>query len=192
MVNKIKEIRDKTGAGVIDIKKALDEAKGDEKQALEILRKRGLEKADRKSDRNVGEGLIVSYVHSTGKLAVLVKVFCETDFVAKNDEFRSLARDLAMQIAAMNPLAVNPEEIDQEIVDEKIKTWKEELEKEGKKKEIIAKIIEGKEQKFRNENALLKQAFIKNQDVTVEEYIKEKISKLGENIKVGKFVRMEL
>jgi len=192
MINKIKQIREATGAGVIDIKKALEEAKGDEEKAIEILRKRGLEKAEKKGDRSVGEGLVASYVHPTGKLAVLVKVYCETDFVAKNEEFKELAKDLAMQIAAMNPLAVNPAEIDSEIVEERRKVWKEELEKEGKKKEMIENILEGKERKFRNENALLTQAFIKNQDKTVEEYIKEKISKIGENIKVGEFVRMEL
>ncbi len=192
MINKIKQIREVTGAGVIDIKKALEEASGDEKKAIEILRKRGLEKAEKKGDRSVGEGMVASYVHPTRKLAVLVKVYCETDFVAKNEEFRELAKDLAMQIAAMNPLAVDPAEIDSEVVEEKRKIWREELEKEGKKKEIIENILEGKERKFRNENALLTQAFIKNQDKTVEEHIKEKISKIGENIKVGEFVRMEL
>ncbi len=192
MINKIKQIREKTGAGVIDIKKALEEAKGNEQKAIEILRRRGLEKAEKKGDRSVGEGLVASYVHPTGKLAVLVKVFCETDFVAKNEEFKELAKDLAMQIAAMNPLAVDPSEVDLRIIKERKKLWREELEKEGKKEAMIDKILEGKERKFRNENALLTQAFIKDQNKTVEEYIKEKISKIGENIKVGEFVRMEL
>lgn len=147
MMEKIKKIREKTGAGVVDIKKALEEAEGDEKKALEILRNKGLEKADKKGDRETKEGTIGFYVHTTGKIASWIKVYCETDFVAKNEEFRQLAKDLAMQVAAM-PLA---------------------------KKEDF-----------------LKQPFIKSQETTVEDYVKEKIAKIGENIQVGEFGKVEL
>ncbi|MEA1926178.1 MAG: elongation factor Ts [Patescibacteria group bacterium] len=192
MLELIKKIRSETGAGVIDIKKALEEANGSEKDAVDILRRRGLEKAGKKGSREAKEGVIVSYVHTNGKVAVLVKVLCETDFVARNDEFKELANDLAMQIAAMDPKSVSPEDIPQLFIDEHKKDWKKEAEDEKKPEDITKKIIEGKEQRLRNENALLAQAFIKDQDKTVEEVIKGKIAKMGENIKVEEFVRLEL
>ena len=192
MLELIKKIREQTGAGVIDIKKALEEAKGDEKGAIEALRRKGLEKADKKGDREAKEGVIASYVHSNGKVAALVKVLCETDFVARNEEFKELANDLAMQVAAMNPLEVSPEDVSEEVVAEYRKDWEKELTEEKKPEEIMEKIMKGKEEKLRSEHALLTQAFIKDQDRTVEDVVKEKIAKIGENIKVEKFVRVEL
>ena len=192
MLETIKKIREQTGAGVIDIKKALDEANGKEDDAIKILKKKGLEKADKKSDRNAGEGVIATYVHTNGKVAALVKVLCETDFVAKNEEFQSLAKDIAMQVVAMNPKSVDPEDISIKLVEEQREVWMEEIKKEGKPKDIAEKIIQGKEQKFRNENALLSQSFVKDSDQTVEEVVKEKIAKMGENIVVKEFSRMEL
>ncbi|MFO7806943.1 MAG: elongation factor Ts [Candidatus Moraniibacteriota bacterium] len=191
-MEKIKKIRDLTGAGVVDVKKALDEAKGEEEKALEILKQKGLEKAGKKKDRETKEGLIGQYVHTDGKQASLIKVYCETDFVAKNEEFKELARDLAMQVAAMNPVAVKPDEVSGETIEGKKEYWKKELEKENKPEEIKEKILQGKEDKLRKESALLTQVFVKDQDKTVEEYIKEKIAKLGENIELGEFVRMEI
>lgn len=188
----IKKIRTKTGAGVIDIKKALEEANGKEKEAIEILRRKGLEKADKKGDRVAKEGIISSYVHTNGKVATLVKVLCETDFVARNEEFKELANDLAMQVAAMSPVSVSSDKIPQELVDQHKVDWEKEVKEEGKSKEIAKKILVGKEQKFRNEHALLTQAFIKDQDKTVEDVVKEKIAKIGENIIVEDFVRVEL
>jgi len=188
----IKKIRTKTGAGVIDIKKALEEAEGKEKEAIEILRRKGLEKADKKGDRVAKEGIISSYVHTNGKVATLVKVLCETDFVARNEEFKGLANDLAMQVAAMSPVSVSSDKIPQELVDQHKADWEKEAKEEGKPEEIAKKILAGKEQKFRNEHALLTQAFIKDQDKTVEDVIKEKIAKIGENIIVEDFVRVEL
>lgn len=181
-----------TGAGVVDIKKALQDASGDEDKALVILRKKGIEKASGKSDRKVGEGLIASYLHTNGKVAALVKVYCETDFVARNEEFQQLAKDLAMQIVAMNPIATNPDQVDGNLVSREKEIWKQQLKNEGKPEEMIEKIIQGKEQKFRSEAALITQKFVKNPEITVEQLIKEKIAKIGENIQVGEFVRFEL
>ncbi len=192
MLETIKKIREQTGAGVIDIKKALDEAKGKEDEAIKILKKKGLEKADKKSDRSAEEGVIATYVHTNGKVAALVKVLCETDFVGKNEEFQELAKDVAMQVVAMNPKSISPEDVSADLIKEQKEIWLEEIEKEGKPKEITEKIIQGKEQKFRSENALLSQSFVKDSDQTVEEMIKEKIAKMGENIVVKEFTRMEL
>jgi elongation factor Ts len=192
MLELIKKIRNQTGAGVIDVKKALDEANGDEKEAIELLRKRGLEKANKKGGREACEGIIASYVHTNKKVAVIVQLLCETDFVAMNEEFLALGEDVAMHIAAMNPKSVSPDQVPEDIIEEHKKMWAEELKEEKKPKEIIEKIMLGKEQKLRGENALLSQAFVKDPDRTVEEMIKEKAGKMGENIKVGEFTRMEL
>lgn len=192
MIEIIKKIRETTGAGVVDIKKALSEADGDEKTAIEILRKKGLEKANKKGDRDAREGIVVSYVHNNGKVAGLVKVFCETDFVAKNEEFQELAKDIAMHVVAMNPKYLKPEDVSSEEIEKLKKEWKEELVKEGKPEEIAEKALAGKEDKFRKENALMTQAFVKNPDIIIEDYVKEKIAKIGENIQIGEFVRMEI
>ncbi len=192
MLELIKKIRNQTGAGVIDIKKALDEAKGDETKAIELLRKRGLEKADKKGGRDANEGIIASYVHSNNRVAVLVKLLCETDFVARNEEFIALGEDIAMHIAAMSPKSISSEEVPEDLVERSKKDWAEELLKENKPAEIVEKIMLGKEQKLRNENALLSQSFVKNPDKTVGELIKEKAGKMGENIQVGEFTRIEL
>jgi len=192
MMEKIKKIRDLTGAGVVEIKKALDEAGGQEERALEILRLKGLQKAEKKGDRTAHEGAIFSYIHTSGKTAALIKLYCETDFVARNEEFCQLGRDLAMQVVAMSPMAVRPEDVSpEEIASQKV-LWAGELEKMDKPEEIKAKILEGKKEKFCNESSLLKQAFIKDPQKTVEELIKEKIAKLGENIQVGGFSKLDL
>lgn len=192
MIDLIRKIRNQTGAGVIDIKKALEEADGDEKKAIKVLRCKGLEKASKKEGRDAKEGVVVAYVHTNNKVASIVKVLCETDFVARNKEFQQLAKDLAMQVTAMNPLSVKPEDVPQQKVKEKEEEWKKELADGKKPKEVMKKIMKGKEQKFRNEHALISQAFIKDQDRTVEEVIKDKIAKIGESIVVEDFVRKEL
>lgn len=188
----IKEIREETGAGVVDIKKALDEAKGDKEEAKKILRQKGLEKAGKKKDRTAKEGLIGYYIHSNGKQGAMVKVYCETDFVARNSEFQELIKDLAMQVAAMNPITIRKEDISEEIVAEQKERWEKELAEEKKPEDIKKKILEGKENKFRSEKALMNQNFIKDPEKTIEVLIKEKISKLGENIEVGEFVKFEI
>lgn len=192
MIEKIKEIREITGAGVVDIKKALDEAGGMKDKAIEILRLKGLQKADKKGNRQAGEGAIFSYVHANGKTGALVKLYCETDFVARNEEFCQLGKDLAMQVVAMAPTAVRPSDVSEKEIAEQKVFWLKELEEMKKPEEIKAKILEGKKEKFCNERALLTQIFIKDPQKTVEELVKEKIAKLGENIQVGGFFKMDL
>lgn len=192
MIKKIKKIRETTGAGVVDVKKALEESKGDEEKAIKIIRQKGLEKADKKEGREVKEGVVGVYVHTNNKVAALIKVYCETDFVARNEEFQELARDLAMQVTAMHPKALKPKEIKEEEIGPQKKDWAEELKKEKKPQDILDKIMEGKESKLRNELALMSQSFVKDPEKTVEEHVKEKIAKIGENIQVGEFVVMEI
>lgn len=192
MLNTIKEIRNQTGAGVVDIKKALEEAAGDKEKAIDILRKKGLEKAAKKGDRSAKEGVLGNYIHSNGKLGAMVKLYCETDFVARNEEFQQLAKDLAMHVAAMNPQVVSPDDVDVQLVSEQKLIWTEQLKAEGKPENIVDTILQGKEAKLRAEMALLTQPFVKDPERTIEELIKEKIAKIGENIQVGGFVRFEL
>jgi len=192
MLEQIKKLRELTGAGIVEVKKALDEAAGDDKKAIEILRKRGQEKAMKKSDRVAGEGVVVSYIHSNGRVGAMVKLLCETDFVGRNEEFKALAQDIAMHITAANPTYLKPEEVPAEIVAKEREIRTAQLAEEKKPEDIMNKILEGKEKKFREENSLLTQPFIKNPDQTVGELIIEKISKIGENIQVGEFSRLEL
>lgn len=188
----VKRIREMTGAGVVDVKKALEESSQDEALALEILKKRGQAKALKKSDREAKEGLIASYIHSNGKIGVLVKLLCETDFVARNDDFVSLGKDLAMHIAALSPRVVSPEEVPEEEVQSERRLWEERLAEEKKPASLHANILAGKEKKFREESALLTQAFVKDPSKTVAQHIAESVAKMGENIRVGGFVRFEL
>ncbi len=188
----IKEIREETGAGVVDIKKALDEAKGNKDEAKKILRQKGLEKANKKKDRETKEGLVGFYIHSDGKQGVMVNLYCETDFVARNEEFKELARDIAMQIAAMNPIALNKEDISEDLIKEQREFWLKELAEEKKPKEIQEKILAGKENKLRSEKALMSQFFVKDPEKTIEDLVKEKIVKLGERIVIGEFVKIQI
>ncbi len=192
MLDKIKTIREKTGAGVVDVKKALVEANGDEEKAIEILRKSGQAKAVKKSERTAKEGVVISYIHSNNRIGSMVKLFCETDFVARNSDFQELARDVAMHIAAMNPKFLNPEDVSQELLDKEKEIWTEQLKKEGKPEAMLEKILGGKEKKFREESALMSQPFVKNPEITVKELVAEKIGVIGENIQVGEFIRFEL
>ncbi len=192
MLEQIKKIREQTGAGMVDVKKALEESGGDESKAIDILRKKGQSKAVKKAEREVGEGIIGSYIHSNGKIGAMVKLYCETDFVARNEEFQELAKDIAMHISAMNPQFLNPEDVTEEVIAKEKEIWLEQMKDENKPEEIKQKIMEGKEKKFREEMSLMTQSFVKNPDMTVGELVTEKISKVGENIKVGDFVRFEL
>lgn len=192
MLNKIKNLREKTGAGVVDVKKALAEAGGDEAKAVEILRKRGQEKASKKSERTAQEGVIASYVHSNKKVGAMVKLCCETDFVARNSEFIELARDIAMHITAMNPKYINPEDVPAEIIEKEKEIWISQIESEKKPREIAEKILEGKEKKFRQEISLMSQPYIKDSEITIGQLIAEKIGKIGENIRISGFSRLEL
>jgi len=192
MLEKIKSLRAMTGAGMVEVKKALEEAGGDDKKAIEILRKRGQEKAMKKSERVAGEGVVVSYIHSNGKVGAIIKLLCETDFVARNDDFKALAQDIAMHVTALNPKYLKPEDVTAEVVEKEKEIWAAQLNEEKKPAEIMDKIMEGKEKKFREENSLLTQPFVKNPEQTVGELITENISKIGENIQVGEFYRVEL
>jgi len=191
-LEQIKKIREITGAGMVDVKKAIDEAKGDDQKAIEILRKKGQSKAVKKMDREAKEGIIASYIHSNKKIGSMVKLYCETDFVARNEEFQQLAADIAMHISAMDPKVLNADEISDELVAKEKEIWKEQLVAEGKPKAMLEKIMEGKEKKFREESALLTQSFVKEPELKVQDLINEKIGKIGENIQVGGFVRFEL
>ncbi|MBI3421108.1 MAG: translation elongation factor Ts [Candidatus Sungbacteria bacterium] len=191
-VEQIKELRSLTGAGVVDVKKALAETGGDIQKAVAWLREKGKASAAKKGSRKTSEGVIGTYVHSNSKLAVLVALACETDFVARTDKFQELARAIALHIAAADPLVIKPEEVpDAEVENEKAIALKQFA---GQKKppEIMAKIVEGKLKKYREERALLTQPFVKNPDMNVGDLIKESIAELGENITVNDFKRLSL
>ena len=192
IMEQIKALREKTGAGVVEVKKAFDEAKGDEVKAIEILRKRGQDKAMKKGDREAREGIVIAYIHSNNSVGALVKLACETDFVARNEEFRELGRDIAMHIVALAPQYIKPEDVPSALVAKEQDIWRAQLVAEGKPAEMIERIMVGKEEKFRRDNALLTQAFVKDPSKTVGDLITEKIHKIGENIQVGNFVRYEM
>lgn len=192
MLETIKKIRERTGAGVVNIKKALDEAGGNEEKAIEILRKQGHDKALKKADREANEGVVVSYIHSNSRVGSLVKLLCETDFVARNTEFQDLAKDIAMHVTAMSPQFLRPEEVPVEAIEKEKEIWKAQLTKEGKPENMMEKIMEGKEKKFREEISLMTQSFVKDPSVKIGDLIAEKIGKIGENIQIGEFVRFEL
>lgn len=186
----IKELRNQTGAGVLDCKKALEKANGDIKKATEVLRKKGLAKAAKKDSRGTPEGRIGSYIHTNAKIGVLVEVNCETDFVAKNDVFTNLVKDLCMQVAATEPVSISIEDIPKEIIENQRKTYLEEF--QNKPSNIREKIIQGKMENFYREKCLLEQMFIKDNDQTVKELLNNAIAKLGENIRVSRFVRYKI
>lgn len=191
-LEQVKALRERTGAGIVEVKKALTEAEGNEEKAIEILRKSGQAKAVKKGDRETKEGVIVSYIHSNNRVGALVQLYCETDFVARNQDFQDLARDIAMHITAANPKYVKAEEVTEEDVAREKEIWAEQLKNEGKPADMLEKIMAGKETKFRGEIALLSQPFIKNPDITVGDLLTENILKIGENIQVGAFTRYEL
>jgi len=188
----VKELREKTGASIMECRNALVEAEGDLEKAVDFLRKRGKEKAAKKADRATAEGVVVSYIHSNKRIGAMIELLCETDFVAKNSEFQDLAYDLAMHIAATNPKFVSFEKVDEKEKAEYEKFARGEFAGIEKPAEIMKKMVSGKVKKHFEENSLLSQPFVKNPDMTVEDLIKEKIAKIGENIQVGNFVRFEI
>ncbi|HOA81983.1 MAG: translation elongation factor Ts [Tepidanaerobacteraceae bacterium] len=187
----VKELRGKTGAGVMDCKKALVEANGDMEKAIVILREKGLAKAAKKQSRSATEGIIESYIHGNGRIGVLVEVNCETDFVARNEEFKILAKDIAMQVAASNPKYLSREDVPDEVIEKEREILRAQALNEGKPEKIVDKIVDGRIEKFFEENCLLEQAFIRDPDKKVSQYIMEKIAVIGENITVSRFVRFE-
>ena len=188
----VKDLRGSTGASIMECRNALSESDGDLEKAIEYLRRSGKERAAKKADRTTAEGVISSYIHSNRKIGAMVEVFCETDFVAKNAEFQELAHDLAMHIAATNPKYLSLDKIDPKDKEDFEKFVREELVSEKKPADIIEKIVEGKVKKHFEEISFLSQPFVKNPDMTIEDLIREKIAKIGENIQVGNFAKFEI
>jgi elongation factor Ts len=186
----VRELRDRTSAGVLDCKNALEEANGDFEKAGEILRKKGLAKAMKKGSRGTPEGRVDSYIHTNGKLGVLIEVNCETDFVARNDVFESLVKDLCMHIAATDPMAVSRETVPQEMIDREKKAYNEEF--KDKPDNVRDKIIDGKMESFYKEVCLINQPFVKDNDQTIENLLNNAITKLGENVKISRFARFAI
>lgn len=188
----VKELREKTGAGIMDCKKALAESGGDVEQAVDVLRRKGLASAAKKMGRVVAEGLVGAYIHAGGKIGVLLELNCETDFVARTPEFQALLKDLAMQIAAANPRYIRPEEVSPRELEKEKAIYRQQAIDSGKPERVVDKIVEGKMERFYSEVCLLEQAFIKDPDRKVADLLRDGIARLGENIQVRRFVRYHL
>jgi elongation factor Ts len=188
----VKELRDRTGAGMMECKAALEEAGGDQEKAIDLLRAKGAAKAAKRSAREASEGAVGSYIHMGGKIGVLVEVNCETDFVARNDAFQQLVKDIAMHIAAASPVAVRREDVPADVVERERGVYREQMRESGKPEHIWDKIVDGKLEKYYQEAALLEQPFVKNPDITVGQLVTEVSAKTGENIVVRRFTRYAL
>ncbi|MEZ4361644.1 MAG: translation elongation factor Ts [Kofleriaceae bacterium] len=188
----IKELRERTAAGMADCKKALQECDGDMDKSIDYLRKKGLAKAAKKAGREATEGAVVSYIHANGRIGVLVEVNCETDFVARNDDFVAFTREVSMQIAAMNPLFVNKDEVDEAVVSRERAVLLAKAMETGKPEAVVAKMVDGQISKWMKEICLLDQPWVKNPDKTIDQMLQELVAKIGENIKIRRFVRFEL
>jgi elongation factor Ts len=188
----VKDLRVKTGAGMMDCKKALAESQGDIDKAIEFLRIKGLSKAAKKAGRETAEGLVISYIHPGNRIGVLLEVNCETDFVARTDEFQAFCSNVAMQIAAAAPFAVTRDEVPADVIEKERGVYRSQALEEGKPEKVVEKIVDGKIEKFYSEAALLDQAYVKDSDKKVGDLVKETIASLGENIKVARFARFQL
>jgi len=188
----VKELRERTGAGMMDCKKALVETEGDLDKAVDLLRKKGVAAAEKKAGRVAAEGAVGSYIHAGGKIGVLVEVNCETDFVARTDDFQSLVKDIAMHIAAANPRFVVREEVNTAVLDREREIFREQAIESGKPENVVDRIVDGKIEKFYGEAVLLEQAFVKNPDVTIQQMLTEAVAKMGENIQIRRFSRFVL
>lgn len=188
----VKELRGATGSGIMDCKRVLAEADGDLDKAIDLLRKKGLAKAAKRAGRSTSEGLIYSYIHTGAKLGVLLEVNCESDFVAKTENFENFAKDIAMHIAAANPAGLAPEDVDQSVIEKEREIYRAQMLEEGKPENIIDKIVDGKVEKFYKEVCLLSQQYIKDPQKTVEDVLKETIATIGENIQIKRFTRFQI
>ncbi len=188
----VKELREKTGAGIMDCKAALTESDGNIEAAIDFLRKKGIATAKKRAGRAASEGTIQSYIHMGGKIGVMVEVNCETDFVAKNDDFRDFAKNIAMHIAATNPVGITPEDVPEDIIEREKDIYRAQALETGKPENILDKIAEGKLQKFFKENCLLQQPYVRDPDMTVEDLLNENIGKIGENITIRRFCRFQI
>ncbi len=187
--SQVAELREKTGAGMMDAKNALVETDGDMEKAAENLRKKGILKAGKKADRETHEGRVHAYLHSTGKLGAMVQVLCESDFVARNEGFIEMCNDIAIHVSALDPLYLTREDVPQNLIDKEMEIYREEMAAQMKPEEVMTKIIEGKLNKWFSEIVLLEQSFIKDDEKTVDEFIKGKIATIGENIQIKRFAR---
>ncbi len=188
----VKELRDKTNAGMMDCKKALGETEGDLEKAVDLLRQKGLAVAAKRADRATSEGVVESYIHAGGKLGVMVEVGCETDFVAKTDDFKAFAKDIAMHIAAVSPISVSRNELPEEVVQREKDIYVNQALESGKPEQIVEKIVTGKMEKFIAEICLLEQKYVKDPDLTVQDLLNELIAKMGENISIKQFARFQI
>jgi elongation factor Ts len=188
----VSELRARTGAGMMDCKRALEEAGGDLEKASEILRKKGIAKAEKRTGKSASQGVVVSYLHHNGQVGVLLELNCETDFVARTDEFQQLARDLALHVASADPIGVNPEDVPAELLDRERRIAEEQVAQEGKPENIRAKIVDGKLKKFVAERTLTEQLYVKDDKKTVGHLIKEASGRLGEAIAVRRFARFKI
>jgi elongation factor Ts len=188
----VKALREKRGAGMMDCKKALTEASGNEEKAINILREKGLAAAARRSGRAANQGIVDSYIHMGGKIGVLVEVNCETDFVARNDEFREFVRNICLQVAATNPLYLTKDEVPKNVIDEESQIIKAQALNEGKPEKVVEKIVEGRMEKFYRENCLIEQNYVKDDEQTIRDLLTGMIAKIGENIVIRRFTRFEI
>ena len=188
----VKELREATGVGMMECKKALTECDGNMEKAMEWLRKKGIASAEKKAGRVAAEGVVESYIHMGGRIGVLIEVNCETDFVAKTPEFKSFVRDIAMHIAAANPSFLDRTEVPNETLDKEREILRAQALNEGKPEKIVDRMVEGRVEKFYQENCLVDQPFVKNPDMTIAQYVNERIQQTGENIKIRRFVRYEM
>lgn len=188
----VKELRDKTNAGMMDCKKALTETAGEMEKAIDLLRQKGLAVAQKRADRATKEGVVECYIHAGGKLGVMVEVGCETDFVAKTDDFSAFARDIAMHIAASNPVAVSREDVPAELIDREKEIYKAQALDSGKPENIVEKMVSGKVDKYIAEVCLMEQKFVKNPDLSIQDLLNELIAKMGENISIKRFARFQI
>ena len=188
----VKELREATGVGMMECKKALTECDGNMEKAMEWLRKKGIASAEKKAGRVAAEGVVESYIHMGGRIGVLIEVNCETDFVAKTPEFKSFVRDIAMHIAAANPSFLDRTEVPNETLDKEREILRGQALNEGKPEKIVDRMVEGRVEKFYKENCLVDQPFVKNPDMTIAQYVNERIQQTGENIKIRRFVRYEM
>ncbi len=188
----VKELRDKTGVGIMDCKKALAECKGNVEEAVDYLRKKGIATAKKRGGRITSEGQVASYIHAGGKIGVLIEINCETDFSGKSDEFTEFARNIAMHIAATNPIALDRESLPRDVLDRERDIYATQARDSGKPEKIIEKIVDGKMNKFYQEACLLEQPYVKNPDITIQDLVNEMMAKTGENIVIRRFTRYEL
>jgi len=188
----VKQLREKTGAGIMDCKEALSECNGDISEAVDFLRKKGLATAAKRAGRATTEGIIESYIHMDKKLGVLVEINCETDFVAKNEDFKEFAKNIAMHITATNPVSIRPEDVPKETIDKEKEIYRAQVLEMGKPEQIADKIVDGKMKKYFKENCLMNQAYVRDPDITIEDFLNEMVAKIGENITIKRFARFKI